>query len=446
MTSFIRPTDSAASAALRVWVVTTGEPLPTDAGGVRLLRHGIVCGMMAERGWDVTWWTSNFDHTSKIVRQPDSLLAKLKVAHNYQIRLLASRGYVRNVSWARLSDHREIAAGFTRYAAFEPLPDVILCSYPTIELADAATRYGRAHGVPVVLDIRDLWPDIFIELAPRGLQWLARWLLLPYQRLGQRALQRAHALIAITDPILGWACKSAGRQSQPLDQAFPLACPRPSTMGSLGAQALQEAELSWQQRGVSRQRFVVCFFGAMGRQFDFETVLQAAKLMEKQCPQALFVLCGQGQMLAQLQLEAAKRPNLVVPGWLGQADLQSLMHLSAAGLAPYINEYSFTLSVPNKIIEYLSGGLPVLSCLQGHTQQLLQTHDCGLTYQENQPQSLCDSVLKLFNDADLRERLARQGKALYERQFTAEQVYSKLLAYLARIASAKMAEAGRVST
>ena len=197
---------------------------------------------------------------------------------------------------------------------------------------------------------------------------------------------------------------------------------------------MQDAALRWQQRGVDAKRFVVCFFGAMGRQFDFDTVLRAATLLEQQCPQALIVLCGQGQALMHLQTEAAMRSNLVVPGWLGQADLQSLMHISAMGLAPYINDYSFTLSVPNKIIEYLSGGLPVLSCLQGHAQALLDAHDCGLTYQEHQPQSLADGVIMLFKDAALQARLRRNGRELYQTRFTADKVYGDMLDHLAAVA------------
>ena len=423
---------------LNVWVVTTGEPLPLDDGGVRLLRHGIMAAMMLKRGWQVTWWTSNFDHTTKIVRHADSLPVIQAVTPGYRLILLPSRGYAKNVSWARIADHRDIATGFTRFADAERVPDVILCSYPTIELADAATRFGARRGVPVVLDVRDLWPDIFIELAPRGLRWFARCLLWPYKRQGQKALQRAHALTAITEPIVDWACAFAGRKRRPLDRSFALACPDPHP---LATQTLHDAALRWRQRGVNQTHFVVCFFGALGRQFDFQTVLHAATLLEHQCPRALVVLCGQGQALQHLQAEAAKRPNLVVPGWLGQADLQSLMHISAAGLAPYINEYSFTLSVPNKIIEYLSGGLPVLSCLKGHTQALLDANDCGLAYQEHDAQSLCDGVIKLFNDPDLSSCLKRNSLHLYLSHFTAEKVYGDMLDHLAAIAQYRVVTA-----
>ena len=41
-----------------VWLVTVGEPLPTDPGSPRLLRAGILAGLLAEKGHVVHWWSS----------------------------------------------------------------------------------------------------------------------------------------------------------------------------------------------------------------------------------------------------------------------------------------------------------------------------------------------------------------------------------------------------
>ncbi|TWO66146.1 glycosyltransferase family 4 protein [Caenimonas sedimenti] len=418
---------------MRAWIVTSGEPLPSDAGGgARLLRHGMVAAMMVARGWQVVWWTANFDHTEKRMRHAGPLPASLDLAPGYRLVLLPSRGYTRNVSLARIADHRELAAAFGLAAEQEAPPDVVLCSFPPIELAAAATCYGQRHGVPVVVDVRDLWPDIFLDVVPGALRWLGQLLLQPYARQARRALRGATAVTGITEPIVEWGCAKAGRPRAPLDRAFPLACPEPQPADAPGVQA---ATTRWTQRGVGTGRFVVCFFGAMGAQFDFETVLRAAALLERECPQALIVLCGQGHGLARLQAHASHHPNLLAPGWLGRDDLHSLMRLSAAGLAPYFNEHSFTLSVPNKVIEYLSGGLPVVASLQGQTQELLAAHECGLTYLEHDPQSLAACLRRLFDDGALRARLGANARRLFQQRFTAERVYGAMIDHLVAVAA-----------
>ena len=412
-----------------IWLVTTGEPLPVDGAGVRLLRHGLLARMLAERGWNVTWWTSAFDHTSKRHRT-DGVNGICEMAPNFRLVLLPSCGYRRNISLARFRDHAQIARAFGDRAARQPAPDVVLCSYPTLELSDAATRYGAAHGVPVVLDVRDLWPEIFLELVPRWARPLARLALYRSFRMSSRCLQGASAIFGITQPIRDWALRRAGRPAGPQDRVFHLAYAEPV----LSDQVRMEAEARWDRLGVMADKFLVCFFGALGHQFDFDTVLQAAESLQSRHPEVRFVLCGSGHRLEPLQAAARRSSNLVVPGWVGQADIWVLMRRAACGLAPYINEYSFTLSVPNKIIEYCAGALPVVSCLQGETAILLSTHAIGIHYVEYDSASLAKAVGDLVVNDGRRQAMARRARKLFESDVSAAHVYGLMIDQLNRIA------------
>src|SRR5687768_16760322 len=139
-------------------MVTIGEPLPTDGESVRLLRCGILSDLLVRQGHEVLWWTSTFDHTQKRHRYSDDTGVTLH--DGYRLQLLHGRGYPHNISWERLADHRTLARKFSKLAADEPRPDVVLCSFPTIELSREAIRYGERTGVPVILDVRDPWPDV----------------------------------------------------------------------------------------------------------------------------------------------------------------------------------------------------------------------------------------------------------------------------------------------
>src|SRR5205807_498974 len=83
------------------------------------------------------------------------------------------------VSLARFADHVIWGRRFERAIAAASAPDIIFCAYPTIEAALTCARYGQKRRVPVVIDLRDMWPDLFAELAPRSLRPLARALLMP---------------------------------------------------------------------------------------------------------------------------------------------------------------------------------------------------------------------------------------------------------------------------
>ena len=193
---------------MNIWIVAVGEPLPIEAAQERLLRAGILSKMLVARGHHVTWWTSTFLHMKKRhVFETDRVV---DVMPGLQMRLLHGLSYDRNVSLRRLVDHWILGRKFARQAMVEPRPDIILCSFPTIELSFATVKYGRKQGVPVVIDIRDLWPDIFLHLAPRGLKFLVRLVLSPYFVMTRRALAGASAIVAINEGFVDWGVKRGG--------------------------------------------------------------------------------------------------------------------------------------------------------------------------------------------------------------------------------------------
>ena len=51
----------------RIWLLQDGEPLPTD-DNPRLMRTGTLAERLVEAGFDVTWWASSFQHSTKRYR------------------------------------------------------------------------------------------------------------------------------------------------------------------------------------------------------------------------------------------------------------------------------------------------------------------------------------------------------------------------------------------
>jgi len=415
---------------LRIWLVTVGEPLPTDGSNERLLRTGILAGFLSRRGHDVLWWTSAFDHVRKTHRAGEDTFVSL--ADNYRIAMLRSCGYRRNISLARLSDHRGLARKFIELAPREPAPDVILCSMPTIELCRGAVRYAKKSGIPVVLDIRDLWPDVIVDIAPPWARRAARLFLSSLVRDLREACAGATAVIGITDPIVEWGVRYAGRPKTGRDRAFPLGYVEQVPLSG----EMEKAQRFWGDFGIGADpgEFLVCFFGTIGRQFDLETVILAARRLEGGPRRFRFVLCGSGDMLPHYRKLAGGITSVVFPGWVGAAEIWTLMRIARAGLAPYRNSMDFRLSLPNKSIEYLSAGLPLVSSLTGELQRLLEKHGCGVTYKEGDAESLATTLAELYDHRAGLETMAANALALYQERFTAENIYNELCGYLEDLA------------
>lgn len=417
---------------MRVWLVTVGEPLPLPGTGARLLRAGLLGQMLARRGHQVVWWTSTFDHWQKRHLYPSDTVLRLQ--DEISLHLLHGRGYRHNISIRRILDHIRVAGRFSTLAEVESVPDVILCSLPTLELALASTRYGKRHGVPVVIDVRDLWPDIFQEFAPHWARGLARYALAPMRGQAMRACVDAYAITGNSPPFVEWGLRNAGRVATRLDRPFPF-----GYLAQAPAEQDREAAVRfWKGHGLAKGQggLIACFFGTLGHQFDLETVLDAALLLESEGHAVRFVLCGIGERLEALKTRAGTSRAVVFPGWVDRAQIHALMGMADVGLAPYRNHAGFVGNMPNKPIEYLAGGLPVLTSLGGYLGGFLASHGCGMSYPEGNALALRDIFVRFCENSQPLADMSSNARRVFAQQFDADKVYGGMCDYLSEVVAA----------
>lgn len=420
---------------MRIWLITVGEPLPTDGENVRLHRAGIMARQFSAMGHRVVWWTSTLDHWTKKHRFDRDTVVDLN--ERLRLRQLHAIAYHRNVSVRRILNHCELARKFAAQADLEERPDVILCSLPTLELCAAASAYGKRRGVPVVLDVRDLWPDLMLELLPAWVRPAGRLALAPMFRTVRSACEGATAITGITPQFVEWGLGYARRPRGRWDREFPMgysaATPSPA--------ALEKARAFWEAHGVTGTtgggEFIACFFGTFGRQFDLETVIAAAERLARQNRSVRFVLCGTGDRLEHYKQLAANCPNLIFPGWVGAAEIWTLSRMASVGLAPYYSNPNFVTNMPNKPIEYLSAGLPLISSLDGSLKELLATHNCGLSYKNGNAAELESLITVLLDHPERLAEMSKNALALYQERYVAETVYGNMCRYLEELAAAE---------
>lgn len=399
--------------------MVTGEPSPVDGPHTRLLRSGLLAETLAARGHDVTWFNGTFNHNTKTERFAESTV--LPAEAGITKAFLYGRPYAGNVSVARILSHHDTASAFLKLARGLPRPDVIQCSYPPIELAGAVAQFARAEGIPYIIDYRDLWPDIIADVAPALLRPLARLAMLPWYLSARRTAKHAAGLVGITRPFLDWACGFAGRKADGRDRVLHLA----NAASGVDADAFARAENYWDECGVKRDGFTLVFSGSLSHRMDLETVIDGARLLPSDIR---IVICGKGDAEDALKARAQGCPNVIFAGWRNQAELQALMARSAGGLLPYKSTRDFAWSFPNKVGEYFSAGLPILTCLQGEISGLIERTGCGVVYREGDARSFADAAIA-FRDCD-RTAMREAAGRVYAAQFDPRKIYAGYADYL----------------
>jgi glycosyltransferase involved in cell wall biosynthesis len=417
--------------SLTVWLFQTGEPLYIDAGNPRPMRAMNLANALVMAGHKVVLWSSAFYHQEK--RHRSRSAQWISISPQLEIRLVSSSGYQRNIGPARLWDHAVLARNLSKLLKNEmSVPDVAFIGYPPIETAAVMTRWLAIRGIPCMVDVKDQWPTIFIDALPAPLKPLGRIALTPYFYFGRRAMREATALSAMADSFLQWAVNFAGRKVSQLDLVVPLTTPT----GQVPAAELEEAGFWWDQQGIKAdgtQRII--FVGSHSPAFDIDPICEAVIAMERTGSSCQFVFCGDGTESLAWRARMAGLPNVFFPGWIERDKIEALALRSCAALAPYHNSEDFVMSIPNKVIDSLALGLPVLSPLHGEVGALISDSEIGMRYGSSTGKSLLQCIEDLASKPGLRDRLSGNALQLFQKRFSFDTVYIGLVKHLEMLAS-----------
>jgi len=414
---------------MRIWLITPGEPLPIDSGAQRLFRHGILANYLLERGHTVARWASAFNHYEKRQRVHED--TRIEVSPGYAIWLLHAPEYVKNVSLARYRHLCRLAEKFASIATLEEKPDIILCSIPSVEIADEAASYAENAGIPLVLDCRDMWPDVILFKAPGVLRPLAKLALSPMSRKLKRACSMAKAITGHAPAFVDWGLSHAGRERTGFDRDFPFGYdpsePKPAQRA--------EAESFWDEMGIRRSsnEFTVCYIGAISQHVRLDSALEAARGLNGKHP-VRFVFCGVGDKLERYRDQSKNLENVHFTGWVASPHIWTLLRRSDLALFAMANNPNYITNIPNKVAEYLSAGLPIATTLgTGTLHDMLLEHDCGFCYTDD-AKTLAERITQLCADDARKKRLSENAADLFESRFRADKVYVEMVEYLREIA------------
>ena len=396
------------------------------------MRCGMLAQRLVERGHDVVWWTSDFDHYRKRHRTGND--RTIELPNGLVIQLIKSLGYRSHIGPRRLVNNHLMGRRWRSLARESTAPDLLLAGWPIPELGLEASRYAEAHRIPVVLDVRDLWPSLWLDLLPERLHPLGRALLSRYFRMTRSAMSRTSAITGVTDSYVDWGVDHSGRKRTDLDRAFGFQF-RPM---ELDHNSRIEAERALEGHGYAPDgRIDVVFAGTFSRSNDLEIAVEAGRRLDRIAPGKLrLVLCGSGDRWRQIELAAREIDSILVLPRLDLRELTRLYESASLGLASYRNVENFQRNVPNKINEYLYMSLPIIAGVEGSIADLIETHGVGVRYRPDDPVSMADELASLANDPLRLETLRSQVDQYREDHLLGRDDIDDLASHLESIAEA----------
>jgi len=347
------------------------------------------------------------------------------------IRVVEARGgygdYVRatGVGYGRrLLAFVRFALAATAAALRGPRPDVVFATSPPLTMALPAIAAARRWRVPLVFEVRDLWPEAPIQmgaLRSPAAQRFARWL--------ERAIYRSATEIVALSPGMRDGIVATG-----IDPNRVALIPNASDL-DLFSPDLDPGDLR-AQLGVGADDFVCSYFGTMGEANDLTQVIEAAALLKVPAAGVVFILQGDGKRRAALEAEVHRREldNVV---FAPAGDKHAAARLAAASdacMTIFKDVPILATNSPNKLFDTFAAGRPAIVNTDGWQRTLVEKHEAGMYARPGDAADLAEKVLALRDDPERVRRYGANARRLAEREFDRDLLAERLRAVLERAA------------
>lgn len=276
--------------------------------------------------------------------------------------------------WGRLADHCLSAAASAAAAMVSRRPDVVVVTVPSLPLLGAGYMVSRLRRIPLVVDMRDVWPDIardakIVRGGGRGLT----------ERMVSTCQERADLVVTVTygfaDTLRSRGLKNVATVTNGVDTAIRHRLPPPPA---------------------DRERLKVLYLGNHGESQRLDLVIRAAALARDYVQ---LTMVGHGVQRSQL-LALAERLEVPVTfhGPVQGPDVTEF-YLDADTCVVSLRDdwKSFDATIPSKTYELLAVGRHITAIVRGEARRVIEESGGGDVV-DAQPESIAALWKELHAD------------------------------------------------
>jgi glycosyltransferase involved in cell wall biosynthesis len=295
----------------------------------------------------------------------------------------------------------------------EPRPDLILASSTPLTVALPALAGRLLRGVPLVFEVRDLWPEV-----PEGMGILRnRALIAGAKGLAGLAYRKSARIIAL----------SPGMREGILRYHIPpervVVIPNGSDLDlfhpGVDGRALRR------RHGIADDRFLIVHTGAMGVVNGLDFLLPVCEELARTLPQAIVYLVGEGGQRPRLEALVREQglANLRFEGPVSKGDLPAWLAAADLGLMLIKRVPILEMNSANKFFDYAAAGLPCLMNYGGWKADLLARYDAGLAVETDDPVVFAAAIARTAADADRLRVMGANTRRMAEAEFDRDKHY-----------------------
>jgi glycosyltransferase involved in cell wall biosynthesis len=373
--------------------------LPRERGGGT--RHIDLFGRL--EGWQPLIVAAGRDHYSKETYETEDRRFRLVWVPPYR-----GNGPSRAIGWVFYASQAALVGLVHRRL------DAVYASSPSLLAPCAGVVVARLRRVPLVVEVRDLWPETIVAAGVLTPGSLVHRILVKMEAWVMRS---ADHIVAVTP---GWEEHFAGLG---IDSTAVSVIPNGAEVADFEV-AEPRATLRLE---AGLNRFTAVYAGAHGPLNGINLILDAAAELNEMD----FLLVGSGSAKDGARARAVSEGLTNVRFWdpVPKSELPKILKACDVGVHSIVPLPLFAQGMsPNKLFDYLSAGLPVVSNAQEGLRGVMGDNECGRL-------GGADDLVSCLRDVaaageDQRQRWGERGRQIVSERYSRTAAASALLELL----------------
>ncbi|MCO5240654.1 MAG: glycosyltransferase family 4 protein [Chitinophagaceae bacterium] len=291
--------------------------------------------------------------------------------------------------------------------------DLVYATSTPLSVAFPAMVIKWFKGVPFIFEVRDLWPEVPIQMGA-----IKNKLLIKLLYWFEKRIYISAAHVVTLSPGMKEGVLKYGIPEQKVSMI-----PNMSKKEEFYERPKNEAIAK--AFGISLNKFNAIHFGAMGIANHLEYIIDAAADLKKRNLEDIDILfLGSGSVESKLK-QRCESEGLSNVKFLGKHPMQTLseiVNLCDVSIVSFANIPVLYTNSPNKLFDSLSAAKPIIVNSAGWTKEMVEHNHCGLFTNPDSPKSLADALFKLSTSPETVKKMGTNSRSL------AETVYDKTIA------------------
>lgn len=407
-----------------IWIFNHYAKTPALPGGTR---HFEIGKKLTEKGHEVIIFASNYIHMNfSFIEIEKSKIYKIENFDSLKFMWIKTLSYKKNNLKRFLN---MISYCINVYIITKDLiskniinkPEIIVGSTVHPFAALTAALISKKNRVPFIFEIRDLWPQTFIDMGIWKEESIISKL---FKYIEKITVSKANKIIALSPETIKYLIRHYKYPKTNITY-IPNGV---NVKENIIDNKIFNNDFTLKKLFYLRKKgfFIALFSGSLILTNKLDTVIKAAEKL-KTFEKIYVILVGKGTEEERYKglIKSRKLRNTTIFPPVKKAHVQKLLQFADVLI---LNQGKVLWGSSNKLYDYLASGKPIIASVYAEHNNVIRKVRAGISIPQGDPQALADATIQFYNmSKEQREEMGKKGRKFVEKYHNIEKLADKFL-------------------